>query len=67
MRKAIKVSLTLVKIVLVLGFMLGIICFFSEAPETSGFWSQIKLWLAGIVICLMCSTVLIFIEYKEES
>jgi len=66
MYKVMKACLLIIKIVLVVGFIFGLICFFSETSEASGLTSQIKLWITGIVICLGCGLALAFIKYEEE-
>lgn len=66
MDKAMKACLWIIKIVLVIGFIFGMMCFFSETPEASGLESQIKLWLIGLVICLGCGLAIAFIKYEEE-
>jgi len=66
MDKVMKACLWIIKIVLVIGFIFGMMCFFSETPEASGLESQIKLWLTGLVICLVCGLAIAFIKYEEE-
>ena len=67
MDKAMKLCLAVIKMALVVGFIFGLICFFSETPEASGLTSQIKLCITGAVICIGCGVALAFIKYKEEA
>ena len=67
MDRVMKACLWIIKIVFVIGFIFGMMCFFSETPESSGLISQIRLWVTGLIICLGCGLAIAFIKYMEES